>query len=167
MTVRIRRWSLSDAKALSKILNNPRILAFLRDGIPFPYTERDAADYISAMLSADENDTFAYAVTADSVLVRSISAFRGSNIHFRTAEVGYYLDEDFWGKGIMTCALNLLCEKLFSDTDLLRLYAEPFSYNTASRRVLEKAGFVQEGVMKCGAVKNGSVLDISLYARTR
>ena len=163
----LRKWRLSDAKDLAAALNNEKILNNLRDGLPFPYTGQDAGDYITAMLSADENSTFAYAITVDDRAVGSIGAFRQSNIHRQTAELGYYLAEEYWGRGIMTEAIRQLCGIVFDTTDILRIYAEPFAYNTGSRRALEKAGFTFEGMMKMGAVKNGKVLDMALYSLTR
>lgn len=85
ITCTIRKWRLSDAADLAKALSNKKILNNLRDGLPYPYTEQDARDYITAMLAADENDTFAYAVTVDDRAVGSIGAFRQDNIHGRTA----------------------------------------------------------------------------------
>ena len=120
---------------------NKKMLNNLRDGLPYPYTEKDGSDYIEAMLAADPNTTFAYAIIIDGKVAGSIGAFRQSNIHFRTAELGYYLGEEYWGNGAMTQAVRLLTKKLFDETDILRIYAEPFAYNTGSRRVLEKAGF--------------------------
>ena len=167
MSCVLRKWRLSDAGDLAAALNNEKILNNLRDGLPFPYTEQDAGDYITAMLSADENSTFAYAITVDDRAVGSIGAFRQSNIHRQTAELGYYLAEEYWGRGIMTEAIRQLCAILFDTTDILRVYAEPFAYNTGSRRALEKAGFALEGIMKNNAVKNGKVLDMALYSLTR
>ena len=163
----LRKWRLSDAKDLAAALNNEKILNNLRDGLPFPYTEQDARDYIAAMRSAEENSTFAYAITVDDRAVGSIGAFRQSNIHRQTAELGYYLAEEYWGRGIMTEAIRQLCGIVFDTTDILRIYAEPFAYNTGSRRALEKAGFALEGIMKNNAVKNGKVLDMALYSLTR
>lgn len=163
----LRKWKLSDAKDLASALNNRRILENLRDGLPFPYSEQDAADYITAMLSADEDSSFAYAITIHDRAVGSIGAFRKENIHRQTAELGYYLAEEYWGRGIMTDAIGQLCDMIFQTTDILRIYAEPFAYNTGSRRALEKAGFRFEGIMKNNAVKNGNVLDMALYALTR
>ena len=163
----LRKWRLSDAKALAAALNNKTILNNLRDGLPFPYTERDARDYIIAMLSAEENSTFAYAITVDDRVVGSIGAFRQGNIHRQTAELGYYLAEEFWGRGIMTDAIRQICGRIFDTTDILRIYAEPFSYNAGSRRALEKAGFRYEGLMKNNAVKGGKVVDMALYSLTR
>lgn len=163
----LREWRLSDAADLAAALNNKRILNNLRDGLPFPYTEQDARDYISAMLSADENDTFAYAITRNDRAIGSIGAFRKSNIHRQTAELGYYLAEEYWGQGIMTETIRQLCSIIFDTTDILRIYAEPFAYNTGSRRALDKAGFCYEGTMKNNAVKNGKALDMALYSLTR
>lgn len=167
MTVTLRTWRTEDAGALASILNNPHVLKNLRDGIPFPYTEADAADYIRAMLSADAGGTFAYAVCADGKVVGGIGAFRQQNIHSRTAELGYYLDEAYWNRGVMTEAVRQLCQKLLAETDLLRIYAEPFCCNTGSCRVLEKAGFLCEGKMRCNAVKDGNIMDMALYARVK
>ena len=89
------------------------------------------------------------------------------NIHRQTAELGYYLAEEYWGQGIVTEAIRQICGLLFETTDILRIYAEPFSYNIGSRRALEKAGFTCEGVMKNNAVKNGKVQDMTLYSLTR
>ena len=163
----LRKWQLSDAADLAAALSNKNILNNLRDGLPYPYTEVDASDYIIAMLSSDENSTFAYAITIGGRVVGNIGAFRQSNIHCRTAELGYYLAEKYWGKGVMTDAVRQLCDMLFSQTDILRIFAEPFAYNTGSRRVLEKAGFQLEGILKNNAYKNGQVLDMALYALTR
>ena len=167
MHCEIRKWRLSDSGDLAAALSNPKVLNNLRDGLPYPYTERDAEDYIRAMLSADENSTFAFAITVDDRCIGSIGAFRQGNIHGRTAELGYYLAEEYWGRGLMTQAIGKLCRWVFAHTDILRIYAEPFSYNTGSCRALEKAGFHYEGLMKNNAVKNGKLLDMKLYALTR
>ena len=163
----LRKWRLSDAKDLAAMLNNKKILNNLRDGLPYPYTEQDARDYICTMLSSDEKSTFAYAITQNDRAIGSIGAFRKSNIHRQTAELGYYLAEEYWGQGIMTETIRQLCSIIFDTTDILRIYAEPFAYNTGSRRALEKAGFCYEGTMKNNAVKNGKTLDMALYSLTR
>lgn len=160
----IRKWKLSDAKDLAIALSNKKIQDNLRDGLPYPYTEQDGADYISAMLSADENETFAFAITVDGKAVGSIGVFRQVNIHRQTAELGYYLAEEYWGKGIMTEAVKQICEYVFGKSDIIRIYAEPFAYNAASCRVLEKAGFQCEGVLRKNAVKNGKIVDMKMYS---
>ena len=167
MKCQIRKWRLSDAKELAAALSNKKILDNLRDGLPFPYTERDAEEYIEAMLAADQNNTFAFAVIFDDKVIGSIGAFRQGNIHSRTAELGYYIAEEHWGRGIMTDAVRQLCEYVFSKTDIIRIFAEPFAYNTGSCRVLEKAGFQFEGVLRANAVKNGKIIDMRMYSLLR
>lgn len=167
MNITIRNWKITDASSLAAVLSNKNILNNLRDGLPYPYTEKDAEEYIDFILNSNPNDTFAYAIDVDGRAVGSIGAFRQRNIHFRTAELGYYLSEEYWGRGIMTIAVKQICEKLFSETDILRIFAEPFENNAGSRRVLEKAGFQLEGILKNNAFKNGKVLNMALYSYTR
>lgn len=132
MIVKIRKWELSDAKDLALALSNKEIQNNLRDGLPYPYTEQDGKDYIFAMLSANENETFAFAVTADNKVIGSIGVFRQENIHKRTAELGYYIAQEYLGKGIMTEAEKQSCEYVFDSSDIIRIYAEPFAHNSAS-----------------------------------
>lgn len=141
MNCKIRKWKLSDAKDLASVISNKKIQDNLRDGLPYPYTEQDATDYISAMLSEDENKTLAFAITIDNKAIGSIGAFRQKNIHRHTAEIGYYIAEEYWGKGLMTEAVKQICSYIFDKSNIVRIYAEPFSYNKASCRVLEKRDF--------------------------
>ncbi len=167
MDCSIRKWSLTDAAELAANLSNRKIQDNLRDGLPYPYTEQDAEEYIMAMISADPDKTFAFAIVLDDKVIGSIGVFRRENIHCRTAELGYYIGEAYWGKGIMTNAVQQTCEYVFAHSDILRIFAEPFSYNVASCRVLEKAGFQFEGVLRKNAVKNGKILDMKMYALVR
>lgn len=164
MECELRRWRIEDAKDIAETLNNRKILDNLRDGIPFPYTVKDAEEFITAMINADPMETFAFAITVEDKAIGSIGAFRQSNIHFRTAEIGYYLGEPYWGKGYGTCAVTQLCEYIFQHTDIIRLYAETFADNIGSSRILEKCGFELEGILRKNAVKNGVVLDMKMYS---
>lgn len=164
MICKIRKWKLSDAAGLAAALSNKKVQNNLRDGLPYPYTEQDGEEYISAMLSSDEKETFAFAITADNKVIGSIGVFRQENIHRQTAELGYYIAEEYWGKGIMTEAVKQICEYVFDKSDIIRIYAEPFAYNTPSCRVLEKAGFQYEGTLRSNAVKNGKVIDMKMYS---
>ena len=167
MNCKIRRWELSDARDLATALSNKKIQDNLRDGLPYPYTEQDGKEFISAMLAANENDTFAFAITVNGKVIGSIGAFRQGNIHRKTAELGYYIAEEYWGKGIMTEAVKQLCDYVFSNTDIIRIYAEPFAYNIGSCRVLEKAGFQYEGTLRSNALKNGNVFDMKMYSKLK
>ena len=160
----IREWRLEDKSDLAAMLNNKNILNNLRDGLPYPYTENDAEEYIIAMLSADKTKTFAFAIEANDVVIGSIGVFRCDNIHSRTAEMGYYIGEPYWGNGFGTSAVKQICKYIFENTDIVRIFAEPFAYNIASCRVLEKAGFHLEGLLHNNAVKNGNIIDMKMYA---
>lgn len=164
MDIKIREWKIEDKTELAKNLSNMNILNNLRDGLPYPYTEDDAEDFIRAMLSADKEKTFAFAITLDGKAIGSIGVFRQENIHFRTAEMGYYIGEEYWGNGYTTKAVKQACSFMFENTDIIRIFAAPFAHNTASCRVLEKAGFICEGVLKSNAYKNGNIVDMKLYA---
>ena len=164
MKIKIREWRIEDKADLAENLNNVHVLNNLRDGLPYPYTEKDAEEYINVMLSSDKENTFAFAVTLDDQVIGSIGVFRCDNIHRRTAELGYYIGEKYWGNGYMTSAVRQICAYVFENTDIIRLFSEPFAKNVASCRVLEKSGFACEGVLRKNAFKNGEFLDMKLYA---
>ncbi len=167
MNVSIRPWQLSDAADVAAIIDNKKVQDNLRDGIPFPYTEKDGTEFISGKLNAEQGSTFAFAIIVDGKVAGSIGAFRQANIHSRTAEMGYYIGEEYWGKGVCTAAVKLTCQYVFDNSDIIRIYAEPFAYNVASCRVLEKAGFKYEGTLRSNAVKNGRVIDMRMYGFIR
>jgi len=167
LAVDLREWTLLDAPALAEAINNKKILDNLRDGLPFPYTEKDAEEFISSVLSCDKNSNFVFAILYTDRVIGSIGVYRKDNIHRIAAELGYYIAEPYWGKGIMTRAVRRICDYVFENTDIIRIFAEPFAHNAASCRVLEKAGFRFEGVLRKNAVKNGQVIDMKMYAILR
>ena len=164
MEYKIRGWRLNDAADLARAVSNKNVQDNLRDGIPYPYGEVDAREYIRKMLNANDNEVFAFAITLDDIAVGSIAVFRGTNVHRCTGELGYYVAEEHWNNGAVTAAIRQITEYIFHNTDIIRIFAEPFAYNAASCRVLEKAGFVYEGTLRANAVKNGEVLDMKMYA---
>lgn len=164
MECKIREWQIEDAENLALVINNKKIQDNLRDGLPYPYTVENAKEYITSMLSADKDETYAFAITVDDKAIGSIGVFRCNNIHFRSAEMGYYIAESYWGKGIGTSAVEQICRYIFENTDIIRIFAEPFAYNTASCHILEKAGFQCEGILRKNAIKNGAILDMKMYA---
>lgn len=164
MDIKIRPWRITDAQDLTVVINNKNVQDNLRDGLPFPYTVEDAKAYISAMLNAKRNSQYTWAITADDVAIGSIGILRKDNVHRFTAEIGYYIGEPWWGKGFTTIAVKAACAYVFANTDILRIFAEPFAYNIGSCRILEKAGFILEGTLRKNAFKNGKVLDTEMYA---
>ena len=163
----LRPWSLADAADLAAIISNPNILRNLRDGIPYPYTPDQGEAFLRGTLDAPQDSQYAWAICAEGRVVGSLALFRKENVHRRTAELGYFLAVDCWGKGIVTAAVQEACRYIFAETDIVRIFAEPFSYNTGSCRVLEKAGFTLEGVLRKNAMKDGKILDMPLYSLIR
>ncbi len=164
MDISIRKWEIEDAEQLKDALNNEKILDNLRDGIPYPYTIENAREFIIQTLNAPVNTQYSWAIVVDNKVIGSIGVFRKDNIHCYTAEMGYYIAEEYWGKGIMTKVIKEVCDYIFKKTDIIRIFAEPFAYNIASCRVLEKAGFELEGTLRNNAVKKNKILDMKMYA---
>lgn len=167
MECEIRKWNLSDAPYLADALNNKKVMDNLKDGLPYPYTVEDAQKYIKKMNNTDPDEVFAFAITVNNKAVGNMNVIRKKNIHYRTAEIGYYISEAYWGKGIGTIAVLKTCNYIFKNTDIVRIYAKPFAYSEASCRILEKAGFVCEGTLRKNAVKNGKVIDMKMYAKIK
>ena len=164
MEVKIRAWRFEDAADLAEAISNKKVQDNLRDGIPYPYTVVHAEAFIYSVQIAEKDSQYCWAITADGKAIGNIRVLRMDNIHSRTAEMGYYIAEAYWGKGIVTIAVKAACNYIFKNTDIIRIFADPFAYNTASCRVLEKAGFLCEGTLRKNAVKNGAVQDMKMYS---
>lgn len=163
----IRPWVAADAPDLAFAISNPNVLNNLRDGLPYPYTPRDALAYINSLTDTGISEHYAWAIQANGKAIGNIGVTRQPNIHHLTAEMGYYIAQPYWGQGYATNAIKEVCRRVFESTDIVRIYAEPFAHNLGSCRALEKAGFSLEGVLKSNAFKNGQMLDMKLYALIR
>jgi RimJ/RimL family protein N-acetyltransferase len=159
----LRPWDEEDAEELVFIANNKKISDNLRDGFPYPYSIDDARKFIHNAKHSG-GISRAFAIVVDGVVAGSIAAYFKENVHRKNAELGYYLAEEYWGKGIMTKVVRCITQYLFYKFDIIRVYAQPFARNTASRRVLEKAGFRLEAVLKNNIIKNDVVQDGCIYA---
>jgi RimJ/RimL family protein N-acetyltransferase len=151
----VRSWRAADAESLVRHANNRRIWDNLRDLFPHPYTIRDARDYLQFVKKAP--DVRGEAVGGVGFVLRT-------DVERVSAEIGYWLGEPFWGRGIGTAALAAVTQHAIATHGLTRVYALPFAYNVASCRVLEKAGYVLEGRLRRSAIKNGVVIDQMQYA---
>lgn len=167
MDFALREWRQSDAAGVAKYANNGKIACNLRDVFPHPYTLTDAEYFVNSCLEADQDRQLFRAIEIDGHAVGSISLCLGSDVYARTAELGYWLAEEHWGKGVMTESVRQICREAFDRFDILRIFAEPFADNQGSRRVLEKAGFTCEGTMRNGVCKNGRVHSYCMYALLR
>ena len=164
-TCELRPFQLGDVESIARHANNQKIARNLRDIFPHPYRSSDAECYIN-FAHEQQRDLYA-AIVVDGAAGGAIAFRFGEDVHRRSAEIGYWIGEEFWGKGIATEATIAITEHAFSTTDMLRAYACVYSWNPASARVLEKAGYVREGVMRSHVVKDGEILDALVYAKIR
>lgn len=159
----LRKWRLEDVQDVAHYANNEHIAANLRNVFPYPYTLEDAKAYVSSCVENDEERQICRAIIVDGHAVGSIGIFCGSDVYEKSGELGYWLAEEYWGQGIMTEAVKQICREAFEKFDIVRIYAEPFAYNAGSRKVLEKVGFSQEGVIRKGVCKWGKIHDYCIY----
>jgi RimJ/RimL family protein N-acetyltransferase len=159
----VRSWRIEDAPSLVRHANNPRIARNLRDAFPHPYAPADAEAFLRANVGATPEVNFAIAV--DEEAIGGIGLRLGTDVERRSAELGYWLSEEYWGRGITTAAVRAVTAHAISAHGLTRVFATPFEGNAASCRVLEKAGYVLEGTLRRSVIKDGRVLDKHLYAR--
>jgi RimJ/RimL family protein N-acetyltransferase len=159
---RIRDWRGSDAPSLARHANNRKIWRNLRDFFPHPYTLDDARRWIESTTAADATTSFA--IEVDGEAVGGIGLHPGRDVHRRSAEIGFWLGEPFWGRGIMTEAVQAVTRHAFDVLGLSRVHASVFEWNTASARVLEKAGYTLEATLRRAVVKDGKTIDALLYA---
>jgi RimJ/RimL family protein N-acetyltransferase len=134
----------------------------LRDRFPHPYALADAHAFLQAALTTTPESNFAIAVEA--AAVGGIGFTLHDDVERVSAEIGYWLGEAYWGRGIMTEALAAVTSHAIREHGLTRVFALPFEWNAASCRVLEKAGYVFEGRLRRSAIKDGQVIDQLLYA---
>lgn len=159
----VRSWRTADAAGLVRHANNPKVAMQLRDRFPHPYTHENAMAFLKFATAANEPSNLA--IEVDGEAAGAIGYVPGTDVERFSAEIGYWLGERYWGHGITTEALTLVTEHLFASTLLLRLFALPFADNVGSRRVLEKAGYMCEGVLSSSSVKYGRPRDQAIYAQ--
>ncbi|KAK0703442.1 acyl-CoA N-acyltransferase [Lasiosphaeria miniovina] len=165
----VRAYSEGDFKSLAKAANNPKIACRMRNAFPQPYTTDDAKAWISIANAASPQRDFAICQPGDSgAVIGGIGLKARDDVHYRTMEIGYWLCEDYWHRGIATEVVSAFSDWVFDEFDhLIRLEAEVFEGNLASGRVLEKAGFDFEGRQKKAVEKLGTVMDKLVYCKFR
>ena len=161
----LRPWRMEDAEGLAAGINNPNVWLHLRDWVPHPYTVDDAIAYLQRVTKPQPEH--AVCIEVDGNVGGGMSIRIGSDIHRRTAELGYWLAEPRWGRGVMTAAVRVFVPACLEEFQLDRIFATTSSKNPASARVLEKAGFAFEGRLRRNAIKGDEVLDSLMYAWIR
>ena len=161
----IRPWTETDADSLQRHANNRHVSIHLRDRFPFPYEMEQARTFLGWI--AMQPSPTVWAIEVNGEAVGGIGIELHTDVERVSAEIGYWLGEAMWGRGIATEALKAVTAEAFKRFDITRLYALPFADHAASVRVLEKAGYVREGHLRRSTIKDGKVRDQLLFAAYR
>jgi RimJ/RimL family protein N-acetyltransferase len=163
--VALREFNPDDKYRMVELANNPKISINLRDGFPNPYTLSDAENFLEKYAGMESSGIFA--IEYNGIYVGNIGLHKGTDVYRKAAEIGYFLGEEYWNLGIMTKAVNLICDYGFNNMDIVRIHAGIFEFNPASMRVLEKCGFKKEAVHEKAIVKDGKIYDEIRYAKIK
>ncbi len=159
----LRPWQREDAQPLAIIANNRNIWNNLRDQLPHPYTVMDAMQWVAH--SKEQDPAVNFAVIYNGEVAGSIGCVTKDDVYRKSMEIGYFIGENFWGKGIATEAVKLLLEYIQLRFDVIRVYAEVFEHNKASMKALQKNGFYLEGIRRKAAVKNNLLIDDYVWVK--
>jgi RimJ/RimL family protein N-acetyltransferase len=165
MDIKIRPWSENDLQNLVKYANNYKISKYLTDKFPFPYTENTGRTFIE--FANMDKPVHIFAIEYEGEAIGGIGIHPQTDIFRKNAEMGYWLAEPFWGKGIISEAVKLMVDWAFQNYDIDRVYARPFGTNIASQKVLEKNNFILEARFEKTLLKNGVYEDELVYAVRR
>jgi ribosomal-protein-alanine N-acetyltransferase len=165
MEVKLRPWTMKDLESLLRYADNFNIARNMADVFPHPYTREKGIAFLEMVTSATPPHILAIEVAGEAV--GGIGIHPQHDIYRKNAEMGYWLAEPYWGKGIMTEAIRQLVGYAFDNWDITRIYARPFGYNLGSQRALEKAGFTLEAKLEKTFYKNGKYLNELIYAVRR
>jgi RimJ/RimL family protein N-acetyltransferase len=164
-TCTLRSWQGRDRDAIVRHANNRNVSINLRDRFPYPYTMKDARIWLDMVVGLKPETSFAIAVGDE--VVGGIGFTLQPDVGHRSAEIGYWLGEDFWGRGIGTDAVKAATEYAFASFDICRIFAHVFEWNGSSVRVLEKSGYTFEGRLRKSVTKDGKTIDQLMYAVVR
>lgn len=165
MVIVIRQWKNEDLQELVSQANNVNVWNNLRNYFPHPYTEEHGKAWLEKVV--DALPAINMAIEADGKLAGGIGLILNGDVYIKSAEIGYWLGEQYWGKGIATEAVRQMTEYAFYYFDLVRLYAEVFETNKASMRVLEKNGYYLEGVRRKAVFKNNVLMDDYIWVKLK
>ncbi len=160
--IKLRELVESDSQRVAELINNKNVLEQLKDFIPYPYHESDAECFIN-LVAADSMQVH-FGIEVDSVIVGVIGLVLQNDVYRLSAELGYWLGEEYWGNGIMSWSVKEMVKLGFNEHNLLRIYSTAMEYNNRSQRVLEKSGFVLEAVLKKAIIKNNIIQDEYIYS---
>lgn len=162
LEIKLRTLKISDKTQMAQLANNKQIWDNVRDGFGHPYTEKNAEEFIQRQAKSETEKVFA--IDCNGELCGLIGLILQNDVYRKSAEIGYWIGEPYWGKGIATKAVELITEYAFDELKLIRIYAGAFEYNTGSMKVLERNGFQKEGIAKKAIFKNEKFWDEHKYA---
>jgi RimJ/RimL family protein N-acetyltransferase len=161
----LRAWERGDAATLVRHADNRTVWLTLGDRFPHPYRRADAERWLDAVVGQDPVLHFAIVVNGEAA--GGVGLELQQDVFKRSAVVGFWLGESHWGRGIATAALRAVSDYAFASFDLCRLQGYVFEHNAASMRVMEKAGYVREALLRKAATKDGKTFDLLVYAMVR
>lgn len=164
MKIELRPWTLEDKKDLAEICHNAD-RQFLSDRLPYPYTEDNAQWWINMAEEQEGKAGVFRAILADGKIAGNISVEKKEDVYRRDGEIGYTLKKEYYSRGIMTEAVKQICLLAYKELELIRITGLVYEPNTASRKVLEKNGFVLEGIMKKAVAKGDKIYDLCIYGK--
>jgi ribosomal-protein-alanine N-acetyltransferase len=162
--IKLRGFLDSDIRSIARHANNFNVSRYMASRMPYPYTEGDAQWWVETG-SKEMGLNMAIDLAAECIGVVGVQFGQGELQY--SAEIGYWIAEDHWGKGIATEAISKMTERVFSDTKIVRLSAPVFSPNKASMRVLEKCGYALEAIHHRAAFKNDEFMDEHIFVKFR
>ncbi len=159
----LREWKLTDVVSLSQQANNINIWNNVRDHFPHPYTEADAEQFIKMVIENPKPVTD-FAIIVDDKSVGGIGLVLQQDVERITVELGYWLGEEYWGQGIMTEAVKRMTKYAFDNFPVVKIFAPVYDFNIASQKVLQKAGFECEAILKKASIKNEKIIDLHYHS---
>lgn len=161
MQLTLRPYQPCDVDNLVKHANNFNISKYLTNKFPFPYEKKDGEAFIQLALS--HNPLQIKAIEYNGEVIGSIGVHQLADIYSKSAEMGYWIAEEHWGKGIVPLAVKEMLKYGFETFDIERIFARTSHANLASQQVLKKAGFVFEAKLKATIFKNGEYFDELIF----
>lgn len=166
MDIELIKWSKNNKEDLIAICNAVD-RTYLANRLPFPYTEEDALWWLNMVAERDGINGIFRAIAVNGQIIGTISIEQKEDVSSKDAEIGYFLHTDHWSQGIMTEAINRICTIVFCDLDIIHITGLVYQPNVASQKVLEKNGFLLEGILKNAVVKNGCIYDLCIYGKQK
>ena len=166
MKIELKKWCFEDKKYLIEMCNSID-RNFLSDRLPNPYTNKSAEWWLNMVKENEGKKGIFREIVVDGQIVGTISVEQKEDVYRKDSEIGYYLLQEVYSKGIMTEAVGQICEIAFEKLDIIRITGQVYEPNIASKKVLEKNGFILEGIMKKAVIKNDNIYDLCIYGKVR